>query len=169
MKDVVEKMKKKIGTIFCLMLLLSMISTMVCAEEITEEHTDQFWLKSVNTPPLEPTIYAPEKIVKNKAFNTIISSEDPDGDKIYYRFKVGKESKASNWGGPFESGFEEKFRVRMLFFTGDLTIGAQAKDEHGATSDWSYHTTEYINPREHNIIGNSILTFLGRIFQLISS
>jgi hypothetical protein len=169
MKDVAEKMKKKIGTIFCLMLLLSMTSLVISAEEITEEHSDLYWLQSVNSPPLEPTISAPEKIVKNKAFSTKIALEDPDGDKVYYRFKVGKDSKASIWEGPYESGFIEKLRVRIMFYTGDLTIGAQAKDEHGATSDWSYYTTTYINTREINIIGNSFITFLGRIFQLISS
>jgi hypothetical protein len=160
-------MKKNFGAIICFMLLISMTSLVVSGEEIDEESV-LYKLKSVNDPPKNPLITAPNEVIKNKHFNAKVISTDPNEDKIYYRFTVGEDGKTSDWGGPFDSGYEEKFRVRILFYTGNLVIGAQAKDEHGATSDWSYHTITYINPRAHNIFGSTLLTFLGRFFHLIN-
>lgn len=159
-------MKKKIGTIICFMLLLS-ITTSVVSGQVIEEENKFIKLKSKNTPPNNPIISAPDEVIKNRVFILKFISTDPDGDKIFYRIKMGEAGTPSNWIGPFESGFEEKLRVRIMFYTGDLIFGVQAKDEHGATSDWSYHTITYLNTRSQNIFGNTFLCFLQKLLQII--
>ena len=160
-------MKKYFGAIFCFMLLLSMSSLVVSGQEIDEESA-MFKLKSENSPPKDPIISAPNSVIKNKVFVTKIISTDPNGDKIYYRFKVGEEGTPRHWNGPYESGYEMKIRIRILFYIGDLTFGFQSKDEYGATSDWTYHKVTYITPRAHDIFGSTLLTFLSRLFHMIN-
>jgi hypothetical protein len=157
---------KKIGLVICLMLMFSMTSSIVIGQG---QNIDK---KTIiiyeNNPPSTPKISAPDTAIKNRIFLTKTISTDPDGDKIFYRFKIGEDGTPHSWDGPFYSGYEFKFRIGILGYTGDLIFGFQSKDEHGAQSDWSYHTTTYINSRDYNIIGNSFLTFIGRIFQLIN-
>ena len=159
-------MKKKIGAIICFMLLLSITSSIVSSQEIEAEAV-LYKLKSENTPPYDPLITGPDEVIKNKFFSIKIMTTDPEGDKIFYRLKIN-DAEPSNWWGPLNSGYEDKFYFRFLFFTGDLIFGAQAKDENGALSDWSYHKVSYINPRLHNTVGNTLLSFLQRLFCIIN-
>jgi hypothetical protein len=159
-------MKKKIGTIICFMLLLSMTSIVVTGQKIDIKN-DKNIIIYQNNPPTEPIITAPDK---TKIYSDIVIkvvSTDPDEDKIYYRFRLTEKGPPSNWVGPYDSGIDEEWRFRT-FHIGDLTIGAQAKDENGATSDWSYHTVSYTRAHSRNIFGNTLLNFLQRLFNIIS-
>ena len=159
-------MKKIIGICIC-MLLLSTFSSVVSAG-IIKENKDKIVVLCNNNPPNDPIITAPDKVKINKEIVIKVISTDPDEDKIHYRFKITERGKPSNWAGPFESGIEEKWRFKT-FHIGDLIIGAQAKDENGATSDWSYHTVTYTLARSRNIIYNNFINFFTRLLNLINS
>jgi hypothetical protein len=159
-------MKKKIVAIIFCMLLFSVFSTVVSGG-IIKDNKEKIIVVCNNNPPDDPIINAPDRVKINKEIVIKVLSTDPDEDKIYYRFKITEKGKPSNWVGPFESGIEEKYRFKT-FHIGDLIIGAQAKDENGATSDWSYHTVTYTLPRSHNIIFNNFLNFFARLLNLIS-
>ncbi len=159
-------MKKKIGGIICFMLLLSMTATLVAGQKINDTHNKYINLNQ-NDPPTEPVITAPDKVNIYSEIVLKVVSTDPNEDKIHYRFKLTEKGKPSNWVGPYESGIEEKWSLK-IFHIGDIKIGAQAKDENGATSDWSYHKVTYTKAYSRNTIYNNFLNFFLRLLHLIS-
>ena len=162
-----RKMKKKIVAIIFCMLLISAFSTVVSAGIIKEKEEKNI-VEHLNNPPTDPIITAPDKVKINTEIVIKVVSTDPEEDKIEYRFKLQDRGKPSNWVGPFESGIEEEWRLKV-FHIGNLKIGAQAKDENGATSDWSYHTVTYTLAHSRNIIYNNLLlNFFTRLLHLIS-
>lgn len=158
-------MKKKIVTIIICMLLLSAFSTLVSAG-IVKENVEKRTVERQNNPPTDPIITAPDKVKINTEIVVKVVSTDPEEDKIHYRFKIGDNGKPSNWVGPYDSGIEKEWRFKV-FHIGDLIIGAQAMDENGATSDWSYHTITYSLEKSCNIYYNNFLNLFTRLLQLI--
>jgi hypothetical protein len=69
---------------------------------------------------------------------------------------VGESNKPSQWIGPRESGVEYATGVGIFNYLGEIVIGFQAKDKWGLSSDWSYHTINFIE-------GKSRLNFLSLI------
>jgi hypothetical protein len=136
------KMKRKIEVLICMTLLLSMTFSFTTAKHIKKDYIEITDFEE-NSPPSNPILTAPNSADKNSRFIVKAISNDPDGDKIYYRFKIGENSAPGSWSGPFESGYEFKLNVRIIGYSGDLSIGFQAKDTNNAESNWSYHTTTY--------------------------
>ena len=95
---------------------------------------------------------------KNRIFMFYAVSTDPEGDKIYYRLKVD-ENKPSHWLGPRDSGQRYATGWGIFEYTGEITIGVQAKDIYGAESDWSYHTLT-ITTSKSKLIGSSLINIL---------
>jgi len=157
-------MKKIVTIIFC-MLLLSAFSIVVSAG-IVKEDEKKIIMPNLNNPPTDPIITAPTKVKINTEIVVKVLSTDPEKDKINYRFKIGNNGKPSNWLGPFDSGSDEEWRLKV-FHIGDLIIGAQAMDENGATSDWSYHTITYSLEHSRNIYYINFLDFFTRLLKRI--
>ena len=145
------------------MILLTVLSTVVSAS-IIRENEEKRIVTCLNNPPTEPIITITDKANINSDIVIKVVSTDTDEDKIYYRFKLTEEGPPSNWVGPYDSGIEEEWRFKT-FHIGDLIIGAQAKDENGATSDWSYHTITYTLAHSRNIIYNNFLNLFARLLQ----
>ena len=126
-------MKRKIISMFlCILIIGTITPYAVIASKIgTEKDTI-----NNNSPPNEPTITAPEKVQKGKWFEVKFYTTDPDDDDIYYRYRLDIDNKPSIWYGPFPSGTERNNLVNVIPVT-TITIQAQAKDVHGAESDWS--------------------------------
>lgn len=89
----------------------------------------------VNTPPTTPTINGEEEGKINTNYEYTIMSTDTDGDEISYFIEWG-DGTTEGWTRTLPSGepltvsheWEEKNTYELR---------VQAKDEHGATSDWS--------------------------------
>ncbi len=158
-------MKKKIVAIIFCMLLLSAFSSVVSAGVIKENK--EKIIVVYNNPPNDPIITAPDKVKIYSEIVLKVVSTDPDEDKINYRFKLTEKGKPSNWVGPYESGIEEEYSLKILHI-GDIKIGAQAMDENGATSDWSYHTVTYTLAHSRSIIYSNFLNFFTRLLHHIS-
>ena len=160
-------MKEKIGVLVCIVLLLSMICTAVSAQ-INQTVDDKGVNYIENSPPSDPIITAPDTVMKNRAFTIKFTSTDPDGDQIYYRYKLGEEGITTPWGIPFPSGYTLSVRVRIMGFTGDLTVGCQAKDVYDAESGWSFHTITFTNAKSRTFNLAHLLSLFPRLSQLLN-
>ena len=143
-----------IDILICI-LLLSMTFSVVTAQQMTKEYEkDENQGINVldNTPPTDPIITCPDTARKNFPFLVRVVSTDLDDDQIYYRVIIGDDGKPSQWIGPRDSGVEYISGVGIFQYTGDITIGFQAKDEHDAESGWSYHTVTLAKAKSKPII-----------------
>jgi len=156
-------MKKKIGVLICMMLLLSMTFSVVNGKNINKDNSEiTNYLE--NSPPSNPVLTAPDSATKNSKFVIKATSTDPEGDQIYYRFKIEEDSPPRSWKGPYNSGYQFKLNVRLIGYSGDLIIGFQAKDSNNAESEWSYHTITYSRERPRTFAFEHLL----RSFPLLS-
>ena len=160
-------MKEKIGVLVCIALLLSMTCTAVSAQIIQTEG-DKGINYMENSPPSDPVITALDTVRKNRAFTIKFTSTDPDEDQIYYRYKLGDDGTATPWGISFPSGYTLKVRVRIMGFTGDLTVGCQAKDIHDAESGWTFHTITFTNVKSRTYNLAYLLSLFPRLSRLLN-
>jgi hypothetical protein len=91
---------------------------------------------STSNPPATPQApVGPTYGTRNIEYQYVTSSEDPDGDQIYYLFNWG-DGTSSDWLGPFTSGVP--IAANHAWTTiGTYDVKVKAKDTNGATSDWS--------------------------------
>jgi len=87
-----------------------------------------------NDPPNKPTITGPAAGREDEVLTFTGVTTDPDDDKIYYKFDW--DTSQSQWIGPKDSG-EEATADKSWPNEGTYAIRVQAKDEHGALSEWS--------------------------------
>ena len=155
-------MKEKLGILLIIMLFSSIITISVSGQTIiTKEHNNDIL---DNSPPNDPIIDAPDTVIKNRAFKMKFTTTDPDGDNIYYRYKLGEEGIPTPWGIPIPSGYTLIVRIRIIGYVGDLTVGCQAKDEHDAESGWSYHTITFTKVKSSSLVKSYPLCLLLRLF-----
>jgi len=85
-------------------------------------------------------------------YDFITSTNDPDGDKLYYKWSWG-DGTFSDWMGPYDSG-EEISISHQWSKKGFYNVKVKARDEHRAESKWSdslpitmpvYHNFEFVN------------------------
>jgi len=90
----------------------------------------------VNDPPNRPDAPdGPSSGRCRKSYTFTTSTTDPDGDHIFYRFDWG-DGTDSGWIGPYESG-RIAAASHAWKIQGSYAIKVQARDEHGAVSEWS--------------------------------
>jgi len=157
-------MKRKIGILLCLMLLISMTFTISTGQKIIKD-CNETKNSMENSPPSDPVLTAPDTAKKNTIFVIKALSNDPDGDQIYYRFKIGEDSKPRAWKGPYYSGYQFILRIGILGYKGDLIIGFQAKDINGAESEWCYHTITYTHVRSRTFVFSYLDILFSRLSQ----
>ncbi len=95
-----------------------------------------------NNPPSAPEIDGPTSGKVGIKYDYILRSTDPDGDNVSYCIQWGDNTEMCI--GPFASG-ENVTANHTWFKRGVFTIKAQAKDTHGAVSDWG--TLEVTMPK----------------------
>jgi hypothetical protein len=92
----------------------------------------------INNAPLTPTIDGTKKIKKDVQYEYTFTTTDPDGDDVYYWVDWG-DGANTGWIGPYASSAIAS--ANHTWTKKDkFTIGCQAKDAFGATSDWAYYT-----------------------------
>ena len=95
-----------------------------------------FTKKIGNSPPYLPKRPVGNVLIeKNIDYIYYASTEDPNGDPIYYKFDWGDGSE-SDWVGPYNSG-EVVSVTHSWDANGTYYIRVKAKDAKGAESDWS--------------------------------
>jgi hypothetical protein len=102
----------------------------------TQSEKEEKRIVDNNSPPDAPTVTCPEVVKKGQTFKIKIVTIDPDGDDVYYRVKIG--GPAHDWKGSFPSGVEQDQNLNLLSPAGTYELGVQAKDVHGAESDWTF-------------------------------
>ncbi len=118
------------------------ISTSMEVRDIATIESFQFFgdptlqLSSESEPPETPEKPIGSTSIKpGKIYNYSTSTNDPEGDDIYYLFDWGDDS-TSEWIGPYESG--EHIEIGHKWENkGRYQIKVKAKDENGKLSDWS--------------------------------
>ena len=91
--------------------------------------------KNDNFPPYVPKRPAgPYSDEDEEEYRFLVSTEDVDGDQIYYKFDWGDGSE-SEWMGAFDSGVN--VQATHEWSKGNYNIRVKAKDIHGFESDWS--------------------------------
>ena len=87
-----------------------------------------------NRPPWKPTIDGPTNGTTGSTYEYKFSTEDPEGDEIYYLIDWGDGS-TSDWIGPYSSG-EEITESHSWDVVGEYEIVAKSKDNY-SESGWS--------------------------------
>lgn len=97
-----------------------------------------------NNPPNTPEIPSGKNKVKiNKNYIFTTSSDDIDGDEIYYKWDFGDGEK-TDWLGPYISG--EECNISHCWDKVDIKyIRARAKDAYGYESEWSPEKIVIVN------------------------
>jgi len=130
-------MKRKIICIFlCIFLIGTTMSYAAVATQEEKEEKEEKIIINNNSPPDAPTVTCPEEVKRGQTFNIKVFTIDPDGDDVYYRVKIA--GSANDWKGSFPSGVEQDQNLNLLSPAGTYELGVQAKDVHGAESDWTY-------------------------------
>ncbi len=112
-----------------------------------------------NTPPDRPLITGETdgKVSVEYAYN--FSTDDFDGDDVYYWIEWGDNSSIVEWIGPYASGMI--VTVKHTFAAkGTYTIKTKAKDTLGVESTWGY--LEVTMPYSYNLLMQG---FWDRLFQ----
>jgi hypothetical protein len=93
-------------------------------------------VSSESTPPSKPLApNGPTNAGIKREHIYTSSTDDIDGDDIYYLFDWG-DGTYSRWIGPYSSG-EEASASHSWEEQGSYEVRVKAKDEHGQMSDWS--------------------------------
>jgi hypothetical protein len=93
-------------------------------------------ITSTNSAPNKPNRPSGSTAGKvGKSYSYTSSTNDPDGDKVYYNFSWG-DGTYSGWIGPYDSGLVVT-ASHAWSTEGTLSIQVKAKDEHGTESVWS--------------------------------
>ena len=88
-----------------------------------------------NQPPAVPTISGPSSGFVCGEYEFIVSTEDPDGNDVYYWIEWGDGTNTS-WLGPYTSG--ESVSVYKEWLAADsFIITVKAKDDAGTETTWS--------------------------------
>jgi len=100
-------------------------------------------LTSENDPPEDPSQpEGPEEGATGIEYTFNTSTEDPDGDDVYYKFDWG-DGTNSGWVGPYSSG-DIGSASHNWNDEGDFLIKAKARDVYAEDSDWSLPLTIHI-------------------------
>jgi len=91
--------------------------------------------KKNNPPDVPSTPGGPSFAQINDTCSFVTSTIDPDGDDISYRFYWG-DGHISDWSN-FVPNEKAVTMSKSWATAGTYSVKAQAKDKHGATSDWS--------------------------------
>ncbi|MDD3493774.1 MAG: DNRLRE domain-containing protein [Candidatus Thermoplasmatota archaeon] len=122
-----------------------------------QENGPRLVVEVANDPPDAPTISGPARGKAGMPYPYTIAATDPDGNRLYYRVQWGGDGDSSGWLGPYPSG--EAITLEHAWDTrGTYTISAQARDAHGAESDWG--TLEVSMPLTRCTLLGSILKWL---------
>jgi len=87
-----------------------------------------------NVSPEIPIIEGPSEAKTGENVEYTISSNDPEGDNIYYYVEWG-DNEIEDWFGPFESGSEIKVN-HIWNEKGNYLIKVKTKDTQNSESDW---------------------------------
>ena len=113
-----------------------------CPGQIIDTEYDEVSLKT-HHKPCKPIISGDEFGNTGEELSFSVAGDDPDLDEVYYKICWG-DGTTSDWLGPFESG-ESTGATHIWEGSGEYTVKAKAKDEHGAESDWGNEITVKIS------------------------
>ncbi|MDD5778950.1 MAG: C25 family cysteine peptidase [Candidatus Thermoplasmatota archaeon] len=83
--------------------------------------------------PVPPS--GPAQGRRGQPYSYTASTQDPEGDSLYYRFDWG-DGAVGRWLGPYASG-ETCTAVHTWNATGSYSLRVQARDSYGVRSQWS--------------------------------
>jgi outer membrane protein assembly factor BamB len=108
---------------------------------------------SANLPPEKPTIKGPRRGKTGEEYEYTISTNDPNGDDVYYWILWFEGCPGVYWDGPYKSG-ENLIKKYTYQNDGTYNLKVKAKDIYNEESDWAEY--ELIMPKE---------TFLNKLFK----
>jgi hypothetical protein len=98
--------------------------------------------------PSPPLINGPTTARFNESQSFIITTNDPDGDDVFYQILWG-DGESEEWIGPFKS--DELINIDHTWVEqGIYVIVARAKDIYGYTGNWSEFEIEIPRDRQFN-------------------
>jgi outer membrane protein assembly factor BamB len=91
---------------------------------------------SKNFPPYKPTIYGPSIGKTGLEYSYVITTNDPNGDDVYYWISWHENYPVNSWEGPFKSG--EEFKINYTYQNdGIYNLKIKSKDIHDGESEWA--------------------------------
>jgi len=114
----------------------------------SQEKTTKVWVQESNNEASKPNINGPNSGTIGKPYNYYFSSNDPEGNDIYYIIKWGDQD-ILNIYGPYESGEEIELSHKWTKM-GSYTIKAKSMDVFGDESDWKTFTINLPRNKANN-------------------
>ena len=144
MRNEVKKMRniKFLSMLVCALMVVSVFTIVVSAAPPSKP-TIKFGLSNTN-------LWEPGDTVDVKVF-----SNDPDGDKIYYKIDFG-DGEVTDWIGPFYSGTQYTAK-HVWHDAGMYEVTATAKDVNGEESESRVKKIYISTPPELTISGPTII------------
>jgi hypothetical protein len=127
--------------------------------------SDPITVNVINNPPEIPDIPDGPATgqIRERSGPYTTSTTEPDGHEIYYQFDWDDGS-MSSWIGPKNSG-EPASASHTWRRRGGYGVRARAKDEYGATSDWSPPLEVSMPKAKSYTLLNNLFTRLSKILQ----
>ncbi len=100
-----------------------------------------------NHPPNTPNVPAgPNRLLTGRTVRYFTSTTDPDGDRVAYLFDwdAAGSHDYSSWTALMNSGFYYGRMSHAWSSSGTYVVKVQARDAHGALSDWSDGFTVHV-------------------------
>jgi PKD repeat protein len=136
--------------------------TLTVTDDKNNEATDEAtaFIQDSNQAPSTPTIDGPTAGTAHSHLDYTLSSEDPNGNDIYY-YIDWDDGYIDEWIGPYQSG--EEIIVTHLWSTrGTYNVQVKAKDAFNVESDWE--TLSVTMPRERFQIMKLFFRIIDKIF-----
>ncbi|MBU0497969.1 MAG: hypothetical protein KKG04_08475 [Candidatus Thermoplasmatota archaeon] len=123
---------------------------------------------TTNQPPDTPTTPSgPSEGITDIDYEFITSTDDPDGDDVYYWFDWG-DGTTSGWIGPYPSGTSISM-IHAWNTPGDFSIIVKAKDGASAESPWSSPYIIHITIAEPHLTISNVQGGFGKITATIEN
>lgn len=113
----------------------AVVLTVTDADSNSALDTAWAYVKGDNPPPDVPTPFGPDSVAFYGDYWFGASTSDPDGDWVYYQFEWG-DGDTTEWFGAYDSG-DSCYARHGWGDLGTYEFKVRAKDDWGATSEWS--------------------------------
>ena len=143
-------------------------ATLTVTDNVSNSTSDSTWawIQESNSPPDAPEIDGPTNIKFENSYNWTFTTDDPDGNNIWYYIDWG-DGKVTGWLGSFSSGTTITVGHTYEYYIppnptsqAEYIIKAKGRDVYGEGGEWG--TLEVTVPKNQQVSNTWFLQWLER-------